>query len=99
MADPGHLIRLRILGADRHGPFLARAEAAAVLGHASAGAVAENRGFHELGIDSLTAVELRNRLSAATGPAVVAHLGLRLPDLGGPGRAVGGRTGRDVPRR
>ncbi|MGX7825881.1 SDR family NAD(P)-dependent oxidoreductase [Actinokineospora sp. 24-640] len=58
--------------ADRHRALLdlVRAQAATTLGFSTAEAIAPDRPFAELGVGSLAAVELRNRLVAATGVAL-----------------------------
>ncbi|OBQ51693.1 hypothetical protein A4U61_08525 [Streptomyces sp. H-KF8] len=104
--------RLTALGEVERAEFLAelvRSEAAGVLGYAATDPVEDHRSFKDLGFDSLTAVELRNRLGAVTGlrlpatlvfdhpspQALTAHL---LPLLTGEDRAAPAPAGR-APRR
>nr|WP_284748671.1 type I polyketide synthase [Amycolatopsis sp. RTGN1] len=76
VADAGNALHqklARLPETDRHRALLdiVRTEAALVLGHSGPEAVGADRAFKELGVDSLTAVQLRNALTTATG--------LRLP--------------------
>ncbi|HEY5833181.1 MAG TPA: type I polyketide synthase [Streptomyces sp.] len=83
---------------------LVRAEVAATLDYGGTATVDAKKGFKELGLDSLTAVELRNRLGKATGlrlpatlvfdyptpTAVAAHLrGTLAPEPQSPSGAAG----------
>ncbi|MFD9734909.1 type I polyketide synthase [Umezawaea sp. NPDC059074] len=92
---------------------MVRGQVAVVLGFSSAHQVQAGRGLVDMGLDSLSAVELRNTLSSATGlrlPATVVfdyptpqalagHLREELVDTGdaGPSKAVASTVGSDEP--
>ncbi|WP_211265889.1 type I polyketide synthase, partial [Actinacidiphila oryziradicis] len=114
-AGGGGSLATRLAGVDREKwervtLDLVIAQVAAVLGHASASAVDSGRAFKELGFDSLSGVELRNRLAQATGvklpatlvfdhPTAIAVARFLVTQVPGSGAGAGKAVAARVPAR
>jgi acyl transferase domain-containing protein len=93
---PGRLRQLGGAAAERELLELVRNAAAQVLGRAGIAEVRPARAFRELGMDSLTAVELRNALASATGLQLPATLAFDYVTPAGLAAHLSSLIGRDA---
>jgi thioesterase domain-containing protein/acyl carrier protein len=77
----GQLAGMSVAGRGRFLVELVRGNAAVVLGYPSGDEIGVGQPFQELGFDSLSAVELRNRLQAETGVSLPSTLVFDYPDV------------------
>ncbi|MER5571638.1 beta-ketoacyl reductase, partial [Streptomyces goshikiensis] len=104
-AEPADSLQERLAGlpaAERDQALheLVRTQVAAVLGHGTADDIDPGRGFLDLGFDSLTAVDLRNRLTAAAGLRLPVTLIFDYPSPAALAAYIGEKLGRgDAARR
>ncbi|MBP2325806.1 acyl transferase domain-containing protein [Kibdelosporangium banguiense] len=83
----------RFTGTQRELLNLVRRHVAAVLGHDTIAEIAPDRAFKELGFDSLAAIEVRKRLSTATGVPLPVTLIFDYPTPRAAAEFIGGHIG------